>query len=787
MNKIYKVIWNKAKNRYSVVSEMAKSKGKVSSKSVGAAMLLSAMILGGTSAYAETTNTNVHYVSINTGANSETSNRNNDGAKAHGGVAIGGNANAYGKNGNAIGEKSLSIGELSSSFGAYSVAASEEGITKAKYDALSEEEKKNYVLHEINEHDGNSVEDVSLYYKVKFKEYTNEEFKKLGKAEMDRLKKEIGYGYFKGEDKWKVTPRALAMGYHARAIGKAATAIGNLAEATKYQATAVGVHSLASGEYSFAGGDQSKATNEGTVAIGHNTKASGQWSTALGSWAETKGQYATAVGVEAEGNYKNTTALGFRAKAKTAESVSVGAMSEVTGTNGTSIGYGATVTSMYGVAIGSNSKSDRERQMEGYLAEGDNSATWKAFLGAVSVGDEKEGYTRQITAVAAGTKDTDAVNVAQLKKLKEIVDKNKVTVEAKEGSQVTVTNEKQKDGSTKYVVDIAKDGTIGGDKDANLVTGDTVKNYVDGKLKDAGKNAAKPTTVVAGNNIKVEEVKNSDGGKEYTVSLSDEVKIGDVKIGKDGIDAGNKPISNVGDAVNKNDAVNLGQVNKIIGEKIKDNVKGTAGAAALAALHPLDFDPDDKFDVAVGASNYKGENALALGAFYRPNESTMISVGGTFGNGDRAVNAGVSVKIGQGNHVSNTRVAMAKDIIDMQKRMAEMEAQMSRMQSFIGELTGNATVEMFPDVEKNHWAYEYVEGLRKRGIIEGYPDGTFSGNRAMTRYEFAAMLYKALLKGEKLDARAVTEFAVELGRIRVDTIRKDKDGKPTIERVRINK
>ncbi|WP_459540993.1 S-layer homology domain-containing protein, partial [Negativicoccus succinicivorans] len=212
-----------------------------------------------------------------------------------------------------------------------------------------------------------------------------------------------------------------------------------------------------------------------------------------------------------------------------------------------------------------------------------------------------------------------------------------------------------------------------------------------------------------------------------------------------------------------------------------------AGAAALAALHPLDFDPDDKWDFAASYGNYSGANAVAIGAYYRPNEDTMFSVGGSFGGGENMVNAGVSVKLGQGNHVSTSRVAMAKDMLDMQQRMAEMEAQMAKLQGFIGALTGaDAQAAMFPDVPENHWAYEYVNGLREQGIVEGYPDGTFGGDRSMTRYEIAAVLYRALSKGVSLDARAVKEFAPELARIRVDVVTKDKEGQPVIERVRVN-
>ena len=208
-----------------------------------------------------------------------------------------------------------------------------------------------------------------------------------------------------------------------------------------------------------------------------------------------------------------------------------------------------------------------------------------------------------------------------------------------------------------------------------------------------------------------------------------------------------------------------------------------AGAAALAALHPLDFDPDDKWDFVAGYGNYRGESAMALGAFYRPNEDTMFSVGGTMGNGDSMFNAGVSLKFGQGNNVSTSRVAMAKEIKDMRREMEAMKSAM--LDSHAGRKIDTSKLQLFPDVPQNHWAYEYVATLAGNGLIQGYPDGTYDGNRPMTRYEFAAILYKAMLNGATLSDKILVEFAPELERFTVDTIHTDKDGNPTVERVRV--
>ncbi len=229
-------------------------------------------------------------------------------------------------------------------------------------------------------------------------------------------------------------------------------------------------------------------------------------------------------------------------------------------------------------------------------------------------------------------------------------------------------------------------------------------------------------------------------------------------------------ITNIGNHVDELD----GRINEV-----------GAGAAALAALHPLDFDPDEKWDFAAGYGHYRGEDAVAIGAFYRPNEDTMFSIGGTVGNGDEMVNAGVSFKIGQGNHVSVSRVAMAKEIIELRKDLEDLRSAMAS--GVTGDTLDLSKIQLFPDTPENHWAYDYVATLAGNGILEGYPDGYFNGDRPITRYEMAAVLYRAMQKGVRLSEKALREFAPELDRIRVDTITKDDQGMPEIQRVRVVK
>ena len=271
------------------------------------------------------------------------------------------------------------------------------------------------------------------------------------------------------------------------------------------------------------------------------------------------------------------------------------------------------------------------------------------------------------------------------------------------------------------------------------------------------------------------------------------------------VNMGGNQIHHVAPGQAPDDAVNVSQLNatNYAVNKLDTRVDRVgANAAALAALHPLDFDPDDKWDFSAGYGHYKDANAAAVGAFYRPNEDTMFSVGGSFGGGENMVNAGISVKLGQGNHVSTSRVAMAKEIKDLKKDVAALKAVVNQQSALIDKLTGvnagelSGSDDLFPDVPANHWAYEYVTRLKQAGILTGYPDGNFAGDRMMTRYEFAAIVYRAIMAGAAANPslnkdgtldRLSKEFSSEMKYIRIDTIRKDRNGRPTIQRVRVIK
>lgn len=376
----------------------------------------------------------------------------------------------------------------------------------------------------------------------------------------------------------------------------------------------------------------------------------------------------------------------------------------------------------------------------------------------------------------ATNKANIAQNAADIKKVEELAKKH-TTVTA--GDNIIVTEDTNKDGGKEYNVALKNNIDLG--DNGSVTTGQTVMNN-DG-LKVGKDVSVTATAVIAGK-----------------TSISDEgVKVGDkTYISDKGLNANDQKVTNVAAgelSETSKDAVNGSQLYKTNQEVVNNtnriNKLGSrvnkvgAGAAALAALHPMDFDPDDKLTFSAGYGNYAGENAAAIGAYYRPDEKVMFSVAGTVGNGENMVNAGVSFALDRTNHVSNSRTALAREVIDLRGQLAVMGAKMAKMEKAFGMLDETKT-KLFPDVPANHWAYEYIAKLAGNGYIEGYPDGNFGGDRLMTRYEFAAMLYRAIENGAALEEKIIKEFEPELGRIRVDRISGEDGDRDKIERVRVN-
>lgn len=529
--------------------------------------------------------------------------------------------------------------------------------------------------------------------------------------------------------------------------------------------------------------------------------------------------------------------------------------------NTTTIGYDAKASVEGGVALGYKSNATVDKGAAGYdistkAASTDTSSTWKATASAVSVGDVANDVTRQITSVAAGTNDTDAVNVAQLKKVETKIStveadaKKHTTVVA--GANTTVTSGTNANGGAEYKVAVNKDLVEMNSVNFGKAT-DDVRARIDkdsARFFNGSENiGVTPTGIQIENTDTLEQATFTKSGM-YASEGSNTVYYT-----TNGISAGNQIINNVKAGVADTDAVNVSQLKRVqdqiaastsvttvtAGDHIKvtptvngnthdykvsladdiadqitnnttninkntndiKNIKGNlskidkrvdksvAGAAALAALHPLDFDPDAKWDFAAGYGHYHSGNAAALGAFYRPNEDVQLSVGSTVGSDETVFNAGLSVKVGAHSGVSRSRVAIGKEVLALKKTVAEQNAQIQKLTALLNGVAGTKMkadhTTLFPDIPTNHWAYEAVSDLSRRGLVEGYPDGTFGGDRMLTRYEFAQIVYRAIQDGVTVNDRLVTEFSPEMALFRVDTVAKNAKGEPTIERVRVNK
>ena len=851
MNHIYKVIWNKAKHCYTVVSEIAKnhSTSSVTKKKVSIAVILAAGMLSGfspmVSGAADTTNSEaVVYDQNKTSLKSTNSN------------GVGKNAIALGKGASAV-DNSIAIGN-----GASVVEGGSQGKSGV---ALGNNAHAGYRGTSLGNSAiggregtiviGDTTDVRSLYSTVvgTDSKITSDDTAYTVTVEF------LGHKYEKSVN----VQGAVSTSYGASNTitnkekafsGVANSIIGSVNTVTNSNGVTIqGTGNTVSNAYKdmkfeigdlldFKNGDYSSIAKQdsGAIAIigGANTISNQTSSTVIGFGNTLEGENST--GVLTAGsqntltNVSNSLVMGDKNTLVNRKNViSLGNENTVTADDAVAIGNGTTVTAKSGVAIGVGSVADRVAGSLGAFAP-DTSlvgarSTWTSTAGAVSVGTST--ITRQITNVAAGTYDTDAVNVAQLKKALESIDidagtgikVDKITKDGKttykiftniEGSKTdtdttTVTSNKTDAGST--------DTSQGATNGTSSSTGDKLTIGTETKATSFGADDNKTANVKPGQRLNIngdeKNISTSVNGNSIKVELKkdiivDSVTAGDTSIStngltikdgpsitKTGIDGGKQKVTGVAagdisekstDAVNGNQlfatnqqvAQNAQSINKL-GNRIN---KVGAGAAALAALHPLDFDPDDKWDIAAGYGNYNGENAAAIGAYYRPNEDTMFSVGGSFGNGENMVNAGVSLKLGQGNHISTSKVAMAKEIKDLRKELEGLKSALLDVNA--GKKLDTSKLQLFPDVPKNHWAYEYVSTLKGNGVLTGYPDGEFKGDRPMTRYEFATMLYKAMLEGATLSDKILKEFAPELEHFTVDTVHQDKDGKPTVERVR---
>ena len=479
---------------------------------------------------------------------------------------------------------------------------------------------------------------------------------------------------------------------------------------------------------------QTGSWNSNSVAIGSKNTALGSSALAVGNEAKAKMSESVAIGHEAQADKTWGIAIGTRATASDVRSLALGHQAKSAGYKANAIGADATANGNHANAIGSSA-----------TATGDHA---QAF-----------GAGAQATGVRTNVFGSDAAATADY--------------------SIAIGN--KANASTANSIALGADSTT---RSATSVTNATVAGHTYGGF--AGTSPVGSVSVgkagqerqihnVAAGKISADSTDAVNGSQLYSVANDLQTQINNSTPGQ---------INN-----------NITNLNNRVGNVEKRVNKVGAGSAALAALHPLDFNPDDKWTIAAGYGHYHNANSAALGAFYRPNEDTMFSVGGTVGTGETQLNAGVSIRLGKRSPESRSRVAMGREIAELNARLQDME---NKYNNLLQILTPHAidpskTAE-FPDVPRNHWAYQYISQLAGNGILVGYPDGTFKGDVKMTRYEFATMLYRALQNGAPIDdnmKRAMNEFGPELQNIRLNHFRVDRisgadNDRHKTERVRVN-
>lgn len=614
-----------------------------------------------------------------------------------------------------------------------------------------------------------------------------------------------------------------------------------------------GTSNKAHGENAFVGGENAQALGRNTFVFGSNAQANQDYTVAIGTQAISSAHDTITIGNGSEANGVSSVVLGRTNKVNADNTVVVGANNgEIKSAQSAVFGYNNTV------------KGEKPEQ----LIFGSNSTTNNQ--GAIVVGTHGQAIAQDAVAIGNNTL-ADVQNSVAL-------GTNSTTEEAVSTDSIYINGEKYNFAGAvaNSTVSIGANGKAGfsGVQNykrtlTNVAAGridDTSTDAINGSQLNAVINALKFTTVVDGTNTTVTETKNIDGGKEFAVHVNKDLTNmnsvqfnNGVAINNNGINAGNKTITNVTAGQNDTDAVNVFQLNnakdqlsgringldqKVTtnaanirtinhtlgdhegritvlenGVKYLDNkINTTAGdvlnqsksytdnqaakvganAAALSALHPLDFNADEKWQFSVGFGNYKGKNATALGAFYQPNENVLLSVGTTLGTGENMINAGATVRFGSHSSMTtNKQVAVAKEVQDLKLQLSAISQKYDNLVKNLSAQKAGQDVDFeYSDLPKDHWAYDFVKKLSDKGYLNGYPDGTFKGDAKMTRYEFAAALWRAVNNGAIIDAqmaKAIKEFEPELEevnkimRYRIDTVAGKDNSVHKTERLRVNK
>ena len=569
------------------------------------------------------------------------------------------------------------------------------------------------------------------------------------------------------------TSIAVGQGNTITSANGSSSAYGNQNTVNGNQANAFGDGNTVTGAYAQAFGDANIAKGTNAIAYGYNNTVDGTTKNYRDRTFDNESDAATlqtgswnsnsvAIGSKNTALGSSALAVGNEAKAKMSESIAIGHEAQADKTWGIAIGTRATASDVRSLALGHQAKS------AGYKANAIGADATANGNHANAIGSSATATGDHAQAFGAGAQATG-------------VRTNVFGSDAAATADYSIAIGNKANASTANSIALGADSTT---RSATNVTSATVAGHTYGGF--AGTSPVGSVSVgkagqerqihnVAAGKISADSTDAVNGSQLYSVANDLQTQINNSTPGQ---------INN-----------NITNLNNRVGNVEKRVNKVGAGSAALAALHPLDFNPDDKWTIAAGYGHYHNANSAALGAFYRPNEDTMFSVGGTVGTGESQLNAGVSIRLGKRSPESRSRVAMGREIAELNARLQDME---NKYNNLLQILTPHAidpskTAE-FPDVPRNHWAYQYISQLAGNGILVGYPDGTFKGDVKMTRYEFATMLYRALQNGAPIDdnmKRAMNEFGPELQNIRLNHFRVDRisgadNDRHKTERVRVN-
>ena len=569
------------------------------------------------------------------------------------------------------------------------------------------------------------------------------------------------------------TSIAVGQGNTITSANGSSSAFGNQNTINGNQANAFGDGNTVTGAYAQAFGDANIANGTNAIAYGYNNTVAGTTTNYRDRAFDNESDAATLL----NGSWNsNSVAIGSKNTALGSSALAVGNEAQAKMSESIAIGHGAQADKTWGIAVGTRAAASdvrslafgHEAKSTGYKANAIGADAQAKGNHANAIGSSAYANGDHAQAFGAGA-HADGVRT------------NVFGSDASASADYSIAIGNKAAASTANSIALGANATT---RSATNVTSATVAGHTFG-----GFAGTSPVGSVSVGKAGEERQLHNVAAGEISATSTDAVN------GSQLYSVANELQDQINKGVPSNVTNQITNINNRVGDVEKRVNKVGAGSAALAALHPLDFNPDDKWTIAAGYGHYHNANSAALGAFYRPNEDTMFSVGGTVGTGETQLNAGVSLRLGKRSPESRSRVAMGREIAELNARLQDMENKYNNLLQIMNPLAidPSKTAE-FPDVPQNHWAYQYISQLAGNGILVGYPDGTFKGDAKMTRYEFATMLYRALQNGAPIDEnmkRAMNEFGPELQNIRLNHFRIDRisggdNDRHKTERVRVN-